>query len=193
MTANPRRELALAALLAAAGAGLTLFAAGRVWATVRASGGITRVSEPLTGRELDAVPAGLALAGLAGLAALLAVRGRARLLVGALHVLCGAAVGYTSAAATGRAHALAVAAENSTMLRLGGPATVDQNGWWAASLAGGVLLLAAGALTLVRGARWPGMSARYDRGSRPAAAGTAADDPAALWKSLDRGEDPTVS
>jgi uncharacterized membrane protein (TIGR02234 family) len=74
-------------------------------------------------------------------------------------------------------------------------------------LAGGVLLVAAGVLTVSRGSRWPGMSARYDRARAPVAAsargregapGTAAaepaeQDPAGLWKSLDRGEDPTAA
>jgi len=66
---------------------------------------------------------------------------------------------------------------------------LDVNLWWLVSVTGGVVLAVGGILTAARGARWPGMSARYER-SAPRKA--AEDDPSALWKSLDRGEDPTA-
>ena len=45
-------------------------------------------------------------------------------------------------------------------------------------------------LAVVRGASWPAMSSRYERGS---AARRAPDPehPGEIWKALDRGEDPT--
>jgi hypothetical protein len=56
-----------------------------------------------------------------------------------------------------------------------------------------LLLVIAGALTVVGGASWPGMSRRYDEG-RPGSVreGGAGADSLELWRSLDRGEDPTL-
>jgi uncharacterized membrane protein (TIGR02234 family) len=200
---NARRELTAAAVLCAVGAGTAVLAGGRSWATVRASDAITPLSQHVTGRELTGGAVALGWAGLAGLAALFATRGRVRALVGALLGLFGAGIVYTSVTATGHAHILQVAGDKSALMRLGGEAAVHTAPWWLASAAGGVLLGLGGLLTLVRGARWPGMSARYERttaGSegaavtpdrRSAGARARADDPSLLWKSLDRGVDPT--
>ncbi|WP_460365193.1 Trp biosynthesis-associated membrane protein, partial [Actinocorallia lasiicapitis] len=73
----------------------------------------------------------------------------------------------------------------------GQPAEVTTTSWWIAACAGGLLLAACGVWTAVRSGCWPGMSARYDRADKPVKA-VAADDPSSLWKSLDRGEDPTA-
>lgn len=200
---STRRELTAAVLLCAAGAGAAVMAGGRTWATVHAKDAITPLSQHLTGRELTAVAGALGWAGLAGLALLFATRGRIRAAVGALLTLFGAGIAYGSATAVRHSHAVAVAGDKSPMLRLGGDAAVRPTTWWIISLAGGVLLAAAGVMTLVRGARWPGMSARYDaadaaeaRAGTPAGSGngarSGAGDPAALWRSLDRGEDPTA-
>jgi uncharacterized membrane protein (TIGR02234 family) len=186
---TPRRELTAAALLCVVGAGAPVAAGGRTWATVQASGAITPILQSVTGRELAAGAVAFGWAGLAGLAALFATRGRVRAAVGALLALFGAAIGYVSVTAVGRAHVLDVAADKSALLRPDGGALVHATGWWITSAAGGVLLLAAGAVTLLRGARWPGMSARYDPGVAERRPDTG--DAAALWKSLDRGEDPT--
>jgi hypothetical protein len=98
-------------------------------------------------------------------------------------------VAIASPAAVRRSHVVSVAGDKSNLARLGSDLVVHVNAWWIPSLAGGVLLAAAGLLTVVRGRRWPGMSARYDRpGTAPPPAG---DDPASMWKALDRGDDPT--
>lgn len=201
---SPGRERGLTALLCAAGAGLALLSAGRPWAGVRARDAITPFALDLTGRDLGGAASALGWAGLAGLAALFATRGRTRSLVGALITAFGAAIVYASVSATDRGHVLDVAGEKSALLKLGAHPAVSVNQWWLVSAAGGVLLAAGGLVTFARGARWPGMSARYERQApaprtRGAAAGTAAgaapavedDDPSSLWKSLDRGEDPT--
>jgi uncharacterized membrane protein (TIGR02234 family) len=57
------------------------------------------------------------------------------------------------------------------------------------TVAAGLLLAAGGLVTVVRGARWPGMSSRYERGATPRQ--TVPSDSAGMWKALDRGEDPT--
>ena len=65
------------------------------------------------------------------------------------------------------------------------------DGWRAGA---SVLVLAvAGSLTVIGGASWPGMSRRYGpRSGRSAAGLDAGADSIELWRSLDRGEDPTV-
>ncbi|WP_019630684.1 Trp biosynthesis-associated membrane protein [Actinomadura atramentaria] len=196
----PARERGLTALLCAAGAGLTLLAAGRPWATVHARGTITPVTQHLTGGDLGGAAGALGWAGLAGLAALFAVRGRVRSGVGALLAVFGVAIVYAAVTAAGHGHVIDVAADKSALLRLGGRLQVQTTRWWLVSASGGVLMAAAGLVTLVRGARWPGLSARYERTAaapeRPAAEdapAAAPEDAAALWKSLDRGEDPTAA
>ncbi|MEV0399184.1 Trp biosynthesis-associated membrane protein [Actinoallomurus sp. NPDC050550] len=185
-----RRELAAAALLGAVGAGLAAGFTGRTWATVTVRGGMNLMPslQPLTGRSLSGGVAALGLAGLAGIAALLATRGWARTAVGVLLTGFGVLIAVLSPLAVRHAHVISAAANRTNLTRLTGDVTVHVNGWWIAALAGGVLLAAAGLLTVVRGRRWPGMSARYDR---PGTAPRPGDDPASLWKSLDRGDDPT--
>jgi uncharacterized membrane protein (TIGR02234 family) len=183
----------VAAVACAAGAGLVLLAAGRTWATVRAQGAITPVTQPLAGRDLAGGISALGWAGLAALAALAATRGRARAAVGVLLTVLGGAAGYLAVRAMDTGRAAGTARTQSSLLDLGTGLTVQMSAWWAVALAGGILLAAGGILTTLRGSRWPGMSARYDRSgpTKPADPATS-EDPARLWKSLDRGEDPTV-
>jgi uncharacterized membrane protein (TIGR02234 family) len=185
-----RRELTAAVALGGLGAAIITGFAGRTWATVaeRAGTGLETLDQHLTGRSLSGVIAALGWAGLAGIAALLATRGWVRVAIGVLLTAFGVIVAIVSPAAVRRAHVISVAGEKSNLARLGGAASVHVNAWWTVSLAGGVLLAAAGLLTVVRGRRWPGMSARYDR---PGTAPPAGDDPASQWKALDRGDDPT--
>src|SRR6266545_6587923 len=112
---SARRELLTAALLCAAGAGLVILAAGQRWIGVDVVGAGTPISPALTGRDLAGPAAALGWAGLAGLAALIAVRGRARMAVGVALVAFGAGAGYESAAGVGRAHVLSVVADKSNL------------------------------------------------------------------------------
>jgi uncharacterized membrane protein (TIGR02234 family) len=171
------------------GAGLAVFAAGRTWAEV--SGGESIVAAaPLTlnGSDLSGVSA-VGWVGVAGLAALLATSGWVRRALGALLVLLGAGIIALSVTSIGRSHVVEAAVEKRALLKSSADLVPVVNAWWLVSLAGGVLLALAGVITFVRGGRWPGMSARYD--SATAAPKKVRDDPAGLWKSLDRGEDPT--
>jgi uncharacterized membrane protein (TIGR02234 family) len=75
--------------------------------------------------------------------------------------------------------------------------------WRAAVVAGALAILAAGLLTVWRGTRWPVMSGRYERAAPAAPAGPQGQagaavtrpgpvtEPAALWDSISRGDDPT--
>lgn len=189
-SAGSRRELALAAVLCLAGAGLAVFAGGQSWASVHVVDSVV-ASRSVTGTELTGAATALGWAGLAGLAALFAVGGRVRAGLGALLALFGVGLVYVSATSTGHEHALSVAADKSQSILMAGPISVDTTGWPVVSLLGGVLLIAAGLLTAVRGARWPGMSSRYERSPERPVERSGAPDSAGMWKALDRGEDPT--
>jgi uncharacterized membrane protein (TIGR02234 family) len=183
-----RRELTAAVVLGGVGAAVVTGFAGRTWATVTSGTGLGTFGQQLSGRSLSGSIAALGWAGLAGIAALLATRGWVRVAIGALLAAFGLIVAVLSPLAVRRAHVVSAAGEKSNLARLGGAVVVHVNAWWALSLAGGVLLAAAGLLTVVRGRAWPGMSARYDR---PGTARPVSDDPTSLWKALDRGDDPT--
>ena len=192
---TPGRERGLAALLCAAGAGLALLAGGRAWAAVKAEDAITPFTQTLTGGDLGGTAGALGWAGLAGLAALFATRGRVRAGVGVLIALFGAGIAYASAAAVQRSNVLSAAGDKSALIKLGADPALHVNLWWVVSVAGGVLLVAGGLVTAVRGSRWPGMSSRYERAGARAPARAepaAASDASAMWRSLDRGEDPTA-
>ncbi|MEY9874905.1 putative membrane protein (TIGR02234 family) [Streptacidiphilus sp. MAP12-33] len=201
-----RRSLALTLLFAVAGATLLLVAAGQTWVTGHAQAqGVTR-TVVAQGGEVTGVPGAMALVGLASVVAVFAVRGRGRKLLGVLVALAG--VGAVATAVSGalgsESHALDEKASRSVGLSDIAVSSLTHTGWPWAAVVGGLLVVAAGASTVLRGRDWPGMSARYDApaGKRGVAAsarkGTAASAPAQqtpadLWKALDRGEDPTAS
>lgn len=176
-----RRALAVAVLLCAAGAGLAVFAATRVWSVE-----VTARPTPLpalrvthTGGDLLPWLPALAVVGLAGAGAVLATRAAVRRVVAVLLLLVGLGVaggGAYGATALDRADA--------------GPT------WPALCALGGLLAAGGAALTALRGYDWPGLGARYERragrgvgapiGSRAGGRGTTY-----VWDALDRGEDPT--
>ncbi|ROO61211.1 putative membrane protein (TIGR02234 family) [Micromonospora sp. Llam0] len=187
-SAAPGRALAGAAVTCLAGAGLVLYAAGRDWAVE-----VTGRPAPLPAVEVaragaDVLPwlPAVALVGLAGTGAVLATRGLARRLVGALLAALG----------------VALAAGGLTVLLAGaGPAgpttdsTVSAPQWPALTVIGAVLLVAGGLVTALRSRHWPAMGARYER-SRPGGDGSGGDRSSRstldAWNALDRGEDPTA-
>ncbi|SCL18640.1 Tryptophan-associated transmembrane protein (Trp_oprn_chp) [Micromonospora pallida] len=184
-----RRELTYAVLLCLAGAGLAVWAATRTWAvelTPRPAP-LPALREARSGAALLPWLPALAVVALAGAGAVLATRGALRRLVGMLILLLGVAV------AAGGGYALGAGFEGEVSRQ-----------WPALCLLGGVLATAGGAWTVLRGAAWPAMGARYERPARGAAgtpdeagsAGAAARTQgrtADAWDALDRGEDPTVS
>jgi uncharacterized membrane protein (TIGR02234 family) len=182
------RELLFAVIGCVLGAAIVVGLAGRPWVTVTERGA-TVLTQSLTGSSLNGAVAALGWAGLAGTAGLVATRGWLRVAVGVLLVAFGGGVTYLCATAVGHAHILAAATAKSQYAAVTGAADIKLNPLWIVTLAGGLLLALAGALTVARGRRWPGMSARYERTSAPPKADP--NDPLVLWKTLDRGEDPT--
>lgn len=181
-------------LLTVAGAVVVLTATGRTWAEGAVTGTAGgRLEVAATGSQLTGLPGGLALAAMAAAVAVFAVRGRTRAVIGVLTVLAG--LGVVAGAVTGALDTAGLDAQAAGRLALAGAhaAEVSRTLWpWAAAL-GGVLLALAGAVTVRRGHGWPAMGARYEAPARRTAARPAgpADNPAELWKALDRGEDPT--
>jgi Tryptophan-associated transmembrane protein (Trp_oprn_chp) len=160
-----RRELAVAVLLCAAGAGTVLIAARQTWVvelTPRPAP-LPELRDEQTGGALRPWLPALGWVALAGAGALLAVRGALRRVLGGLLALAGAAI-------------------------VPGALTVA-GGWPVLAAAGGLAVVAAGAVTVARGGRWPSMGARYERAARTSQREA---DPAQLWQALDRGEDPTA-
>jgi len=169
--------------------------AGRPWAHLVASPGpaLPLAEVEVTGSAASGAGAALSALGVAGLAAtagLVATRGWLRLVAGAVVLALGALAGAASA------NALSRAAGGSSYPGLPSGANVEASltAWPAASIAGSVLLVAVGLLTVARGRRWPGMSGRYDapRGQRAGQPRTDQRAAGGLWEALDRGEDPTV-
>jgi uncharacterized membrane protein (TIGR02234 family) len=158
---------------------LVLLAAGRDWVRV----GHPAATSP-AGGDLSPVLTPVALAGLAGVVAVLATKGMGRRAVGGLLALCGAGAAWGTWAALDGATVTGWVSEHNA---LRGALPWDLVPIWPIlSGAGAVLMIAGGVLAILRGGRWAGMSARYERS--PAAP---PDDGKALWDALDRGDDPT--
>ncbi|WP_328387556.1 TIGR02234 family membrane protein [Streptomyces sp. NBC_00400] len=192
-----KRSLALALPAGAVGAALALLASGRTWAkgtAVLAQGELPR---SVTGADVTGVPGALAVVGLAALVAVFAVRKAGRIAVAVLLTLSG--VGIAVAAVLGNSDTSALREKAATAVGLtdAGVHHVTHTGWPWVAAAGGLLLLLAGLLALVCGRHWPAMSGRYERtpgggrGPRRTPPAPDLDRPEEIWKSLDRGEDPT--
>ena len=166
----------------AGGGALAVATGGMAWLRTASAPapGLPSLPETLTGSQVAAPVVALGLAALAAAASLLALRGAAARLVGALAVLLGTA---TVAGAWAGAHDEPAAAT-----------VLARTPWPWAAVAAGVLIVAGGVLGLVYGGTWPGLSRRHDlpgrQPERPPGRGPA-PGPAAAWDALDRGEDPT--
>jgi uncharacterized membrane protein (TIGR02234 family) len=182
------RRLASAVLLCVVGAGLALWAVTRTWSVVvTLRTGLPELRHESSGTDSAPLVLGLALVGLAGAGALLATRGVARRVLGALLMLAGA--GMAVSAVAGRAGIDEGAGAAATA-------------WAVLCAAGGMLVLAGGWQAVRHGHEWPGMGARYERNVTAAPVGSVAsgDDSAgdgpvdarSAWDALDRGHDPTA-
>lgn len=177
------------------GAAALLLLATREWQTVR-----TARPRPfgadvlgLSGRTVDGAITALALVALAGVVAVIATSGIARRVVGALVAVAGLlaiwrVIGAMSAVSAARAATLVRAAHPQVT---GTPHVAVHPVWAVLSLLAAVLVGGAGLVTAWFGARWRGLSARYER--RPVDPEQArARAEASLWTALESGEDPTA-
>lgn len=168
-----------------------LLADGRPWArAVVAQPPLQPSVMSVIGHSVAPLAGALGLVGLAGVVAVPATRRLGRRITGVLLVLAGA--GVVAAAVQTRLDlpgAVRPAIERASGVPGATAQEVRPTGWPTVSMAGGLLLCAAGALTAVRGGRWAPMSRRYDApGARPPVAPA---EPASAWDALDRGDDPT--
>lgn len=190
-----RRQLVAVLAGCVLGAGTALVAAGQAWARGTAAQGQVRLDFEVSGSAQAPVVPALALAGLAGVLALLATRGRIRRLCGALVGACGLGVAL-GAALRARPQGGDLAGRAGDALGVGSAAVLDGGAtlWpWPAAL-GGALLALAGFTAAARGHRWVAMSARYDApgAAAPARESTVEETSIEAWRALDRGEDPTA-
>jgi uncharacterized membrane protein (TIGR02234 family) len=196
-------------VVGAIGGALALLAGGRVWLRLAAPRRppLPDVAVALSGQAVEPLVSALGVVGLAGLVALLATRGRGRLVVGALLAACGLVLALRAASRLAGPDPATAWVLLTDAGRTGGlspgtaVATTVSPAWPLLATVGGLALLAAGAAAMVRGRRWPAMSARYDApagapGTAPAVptprAGVASPAPEAVWDALDRGDDPTA-
>jgi uncharacterized membrane protein (TIGR02234 family) len=178
------RSLAFAALLV--GAALALVASSQPWS--QATSG--PVSVPFTGNQVTGgLTQTLALTVLAGTLLLLALRVRGRQIVGALLSLLG--VGLVLVGVLRRVPSQTLVRQQVLDISLLDAAALRATVWPWAYAGAGALVLAGGVLTVLRCGRWPARSDRFRRDAEPVATG-GSEDPAALWKAMDAGVDPTT-
>ncbi|MDQ0580414.1 TIGR02234 family membrane protein [Streptomyces rishiriensis] len=190
-----RRSLALALLFGALGSAVTLLSTRQRWSegTATVAGG----AFPLTakGSDVTGVPAALAIAALAALVAVFAVRRAGRFAVSALLALSGAGIMAAALLGASDGSALDEQAARASGDTSATVASFTHTAWPYAAAVGGALILLAGLLAVCYGRRWPAMSGRYERDGTPRPRRTAKpvdpDRPEDIWKALDRGEDPT--
>lgn len=204
----------------AVGGGLAVFAGSWEWDTVvvTRAAPLAGFSVAVAGRTIEPAVTGLGVVALAGVVAVLASRGPLRRIVGAVVAVAGVVLGWRavagfSAVSIGYARDLVVQSRTGTALDAGAGVRVDVHPLApAVAVVAAALVVAGGALVVARAGRWTAMGARYDApaggaggpAAEAAASGGAADHPAddagstagagdlALWKSLDRGDDPTL-
>lgn len=180
------------AVLIAAVAAIALGALGRAtWLTARAPD-ITGAMQTIEVPGQDAAAGLLPLALVAGAAALAtSLTGRwIRWITGAVLIATGlGAIAIVLGVVTAPGDAASAAVAEATGIR-GTVVIADLALWpWIALLPALVLVLT-GAAILLLGGRWS-VTSRYAR-PRRAATSDPADDPAAAWDALSRGEDPTL-
>ncbi|MDR6978161.1 putative membrane protein (TIGR02234 family) [Streptomyces sp. 3330] len=190
-----RRSLALALLFGALGSVVTLLSTRQRWSEGEAT--VAGGAFPLTARGSDVtgVPAALAIAALAALVAVFAVRRAGRFAVSGLLALSGAGIMAAALLGASDGSALDEQAARASGDTSATVASFSHTAWPYAAAAGGALILLAGLLALRYGRLWPAMSGRYERDGTPrprrAAKPVDPDRPEDIWKALDRGEDPT--
>ncbi|WP_096304039.1 Trp biosynthesis-associated membrane protein [Jatrophihabitans sp. GAS493] len=219
--AGSYRELAVVLLLLALGGATALLAAGRVWRSITVSRPRPLSDDVLlaSGHSLQPATSGLAVVALAATIALLATGARVRQLIGALLVVVGAALvwqGIVGLRPITSGHGLALVKAAHSGVGVGVDASVQvvtHAVWPLLVVVAGALVILAAIVVVVRAPRWTTMSRRYEAPKDLSGTSLTADADAAaegappvaeegqlspaardlaLWKSLDRGEDPTA-
>lgn len=196
MSPRPRSERLLVPVVLGllATGGLAFLALSRTWQHARVvADGLPSDTVEVTGTAAFPAAAALALVVLTSGLAILAAGRRTRQGVGVLVVVV--AVGALVMLLVGGdslGSAFRDAVEKSPSFTGGNaPSQVHSTLWRVVAVTAFLLAAVLGAAAARLGARWPTMSGRYDApGARTQV--TDPDDPADLWKALDRGDDPTA-
>jgi hypothetical protein len=188
---DPRREVAVVLAAVVLGGAGALFGSSRVWLTLSEArpAPFGPLAAQVKGHTEFPALGGLGVVILLA-GALVLVTGRwARTVLGGLLIACAIGVGWYAL------RGLAAPGAEKIQELLGGAAKVGtapitvhkQPVWPVVTAVSAVLTVAAGLLVSLRATHWsPGLSSRY---AAPAEAAIS-DDP---WRSLDRGDDPTIT
>ena len=168
-----------------------LLAGGQVWFRGSvASEGLPALPIEVTGRDAAAIVSAVGQLTHAGVALRLFVGGVVRRIVGAVLLVGGVASSVRvvdtvldATAAASRVVVDAGTASGSDVVTVG-----SSSAWPWVALAGAVLVAVGGTLVFARAGRWPSRQARYEPATDTQAEDTSPD---AMWKAMDRGEDPT--
>jgi uncharacterized membrane protein (TIGR02234 family) len=197
-----RRGLLVALLGCLAAGGLALLGASRPWARVEiAAAGVPRSTVETVGTSAVPWVGALSLVMLAGGLAVIPTAGRIRRAVGAVVVL--AAAGTAAGALTAGSAVDDALREDLAQSPVSGAVDdeaivdgADRPAWRWLSLGAGVAGIAAGALVVRHGRRWPAMGSRYDAPARrrdgDATTRDGEPEDADLWRAMDEGRDPTA-
>jgi uncharacterized membrane protein (TIGR02234 family) len=170
-----RRELLAVILMTIVGAALVLLSTSRTWAhavvSVLGSLGAPRRLD-LSGRTVAPLVAALGLVALAAVIALLATRGRWRIVIGCLIAVAGALIVGATASITASdvRHGSALRDADSQAALRDARISVELRSWRHVAAAGGLLIAGAGLVAAARGRSWAAMGRKYDA---PTAASTA--------------------
>jgi uncharacterized membrane protein (TIGR02234 family) len=183
----------------ALGGGLALLASGRAWVTVHVDrpAPLPDLAVGLTGRTLQAAVPGLAVVALAGVIALLATRGVARRIVGAVIALAGVALAIAAAGAgsvsSGEARRLVADTRIGTVLDPTAPLRlVSHHVWPVLAIVASVLVVAGGLLAALGWTAGAGLGRRYEAPTTATGPPSPGESNLAMWQRLDRGDDPTA-
>jgi len=175
--------------LALASSALVLFASARQWVHLTyLQTGLPTIELDLSGRDLDPLPAGLAVLVVAAVLALLISRGFTHRILAFVVLLAGVAIAVTSWTVGAHPEGLSSITDHLEAA-LGGTATgkIATSGslWWVLSCLCGCFI-AASALALFRfGPSRPRSGSTYERSSAKSAQ-------MSPWQALDQGVDPTT-
>lgn len=210
-TTRPRdRSFGPTVLVGLLGSTLLAVAGHRDWLTLSTTaqneGALSIFTESSPGLAQEPLAGAMGLVALAGWGVLLVTRGWVRRVAAGLGVVAG--IGGIVAWFDGMQSMRDTVLDRSEPYGLAEGLTLAWNAWFPAALVGAVLVFLSAGVAVARVGRWPAMGARYDA---PTAAGSQASDagdggsaasgtkrenldeadPTELWKSLDKGHDPT--
>jgi len=182
------RAFRSAVVLALASSAITLFSSARQWLHLTyIETGFPTINLDFSGRDLDPLPAGLAILVVATILALLISRGLLHRLLAVVIALSGLAVAAASWRSGVQLENLASITdrlEASLGRTATGQTTQTSTLLWAVSMSAGVLVAFSGVVLLTTGHDRPRGSSNYERSS---------GDVTQLspWQALDQGVDPT--